>query len=273
MPSSRPLSIGVAQLQPGADVEDNLERIRELTRRAGQAGTELLVFPELSVTGWGKDKVESAALAEPLDGRIVSELTTLADATEVTIVAGFYEKSAGSDPRPYNTLVAVAPSRGLVATHRKSHLYDAWGYRESDEVQAGAGDFAVFSVGDVRVGLINCYEIRFPERAFALLESGCDLLAISAAWARGPLKEEHWLVNVKARAIENTVWVAAASLTGPEVIGHSLIVDPFGVERVHLDEASDDWAGALADPERAATAQRALPIREQRRLAYYEPVE
>lgn len=272
MTDNQPLHIGVAQLRPGADVEDNLNRIRELTKRAGAAGAGLLVFPELSITGWGKDKAESAALAEPIDGRIVADLTTVADVTGVTLVAGFYEKSDNADSRPYNTLVAVGPGEGVVATHRKSHLYDAWGYRESDEVQSGSGVLASFSVAGVKVGMINCYEIRFPERAFALMNSGCDLLTVSAAWARGLLKEEHWFVNIKARAMENTVWVAAASLTGPDVIGHSLIVDPLGVERAHLDEISDDWASVVVDPARIEHAKLTLPIGEQRRKSYYTAV-
>ncbi|WP_368680756.1 carbon-nitrogen hydrolase family protein (plasmid) [Rhodococcus opacus] len=266
---TRSLSVGVGQLQPTSDRGHNLERIEQLTRQAAAAGTDLLIFPELAVTGWGSDPREIPGLAEPIDGPSVQRLARLADETGVTVVCGLYEIGDDASGRPYNTQVAVAPDNGVIASHRKVHLYDAWGYRESDEVQPGAGELATLTVNGIQVGLMNCYEVRFPERAYALVDAGCDVLAVSAAWARGPLKEEHWQLNVRARAVENTVWIAAASLAGPDVIGRSLISDPLGVARVQLDESAERWAAVEADPERMAHAQRALPIRKQRSQYYH----
>lgn len=266
--TEKSLNVGVAQLSPAGDAAENLGRIEKLTREAASAGVELLTFPELAVTGWGDDAEAGRRLAEPLDGPSVRRLEKLTTDEGVTLVAGLYEVSDTSNPQPYNTLVAVAPERGTIAVHRKVHLYDAWGYRESDEVQAGDGSLALFDVASTRVALLNCYEIRFPERAYNLVAAGAELLSVSAAWARGPLKEEHWRLNVRARAVENTIWVAAASLTGPEVVGRSVVVDPLGVIRAELDEHSDGWATVNSDRERVEQAQRSLPIRSQR-SAYY----
>jgi predicted amidohydrolase len=263
------LTVGVAQLAPTQDAPSNLARIRELTLAARRSATDLLVFPELSMTGWGASAEANAKLAHPLDGDVISELANVATDAGITVIAGLYEVSDNSELRPYNTLLAVAPGAGVVATHRKVHLYDAFGYRETDEVQPGAGALATITVQGVKIGIVNCYEVRFPERAFALAEVGCEVLTVSAAWPSGPYKEEHWELNVRARAIENQVWVAGSSSTGPEVIGRSLVADPMGVIRAQLDASSDQWAAVEVSPECLERARTRLPVHKQRRAYYY----
>ncbi|WP_166880587.1 nitrilase-related carbon-nitrogen hydrolase [Salinibacterium sp. ZJ450] len=269
MDASSHLIVGVAQFEPVSDARDNMQQIRDLTGRASRSGVDLLVFPELSMTGWGSSAQENATRAQSLDGPLGSELVNIADDFGVTVVAGMYEKSDNAVEKPYNTLVAASPGAGVVATHRKTHLYDAWGYLESDEAQAGDGAVATLMVKDVRVGLVNCYEIRFPERSYRVASEGCEVLALSAAWPSGPHKEEHWEINIRARAIENQVWVAGASSTGTDVIGRSLLVDPLGVVRAQLDESSAQWASAEIIGARTERARRTLPVRAQRCLTYY----
>jgi deaminated glutathione amidase len=267
--NSPSLNVGVAQYEPTQDIEENLEQTRRLTLQACSSGCDLLVFPELGLTGWGSSAEENTRLAHRLDGELVAEVARLAERSGITLVCGLYEASDNADARAYNTLAVVAPEQALIASHRKMHLYDAFGYRESDEVQRGRGELVTLTMKGTKVGVLNCYEIRFPERAYALAEAGCDILTTSAAWPSGPYKEEHWELNIRARAIENQVWVAGSSSTGPEVIGRSVVVDPLGVVRAQLDASSAQSAVVEMSRERSERARATLPVHAQRRAYYY----
>lgn len=269
MTQAEALRVGVAQFAPTMDARENLKEVRRLALEASSSGTELLIFPELAATGWGSSAQENAALAHSLDGWLVTELTDIANSVDMTLICGLYEVSDNDEGRPYNTLLVLVPGQGVVASHRKTHLYDAFDYCESDEAQPGGGALALFEMKGITVGVVNCYEIRFPERAYALAAAGCDLLTVSAAWPSGPHKEEHWEVNLRARALENQVWVAASSSTGDEVIGRSLVIDPVGAVRAQLDESNAQWTAVDVTRERLAHARRILPVLEQRRDRYY----
>jgi len=155
----------------------------------------------------------------------------------VTVVAGMFEVSGDPD-RPFNTLVVVDRS-GLRASYRKIHLYDSFGYKESERLTAGEVDPVGLDIGGVQVGLMTCYDLRFPELARQLTARGAELLVLPAAWVAGPGKVDHWRTLARARAIENTVYVAAAGQPAPRYSGHSLLVAPTGEV---LDEADDDAA-------------------------------
>jgi predicted amidohydrolase len=137
-----------------------------------------------------------------------------------------FEKSEDPD-RPYNTLVVV-DKHGLQASYRKIHLYDSFGYKESDRLLAGPVEPVLVDLGGFKVGLMTCYDLRFPELARELTKQGAELLVVPAAWVAGPGKVDHWRTLVKARAIENTVFVAAVGQPGPRYTGHSLVVGPDG---------------------------------------------
>ena len=171
----------------------------------------------------------------------------------------------GEDPeRPYNTLV-VADRDGLRATYRKIHLYDSFGFRESDRLTAGEVDPVVVEVGGVTVGLMTCYDLRFPELARALVDRGAELVVLPAAWVAGPGKVLHWRTLLAARAIENTVYVAAAGQPGPRYTGHSMVVAPDGDV---LAEAGEEPGSvqATVSTDRVAEVRRVNPSLANRRL-------
>ncbi|TFD53177.1 carbon-nitrogen hydrolase family protein [Cryobacterium sp. Hh11] len=260
------VGVAVAQFAPGADKAQNRAVIRQLATTAARRGAHLVVFPEYSAFFEPKLGPAFVAAAEPLDGPFGTALAALAAELGIHVVAGMLETT--EDPARFsNTLVAVDPTGRLVASYRKLHLYDAFGDRESDWVLPGdIDDPEIFEVGGLRVGLQTCYDVRFPEVTRRLVDAGVTLVLVPAEWVRGPLKEHHWRTLLTARALENTVFVAAADHTPPIGVGTSLIIDPMGVALVSLGEAAD-VAIAFLEPARVATVRAINPALALRRFA------
>lgn len=232
------LPIGVAQFAPTADTAVNLEAIEQLVVTASVRGARLVAFPEYSSYFVDPFDESLAENAQDLDGPFVRALTAIAEAHEVVIVAGLLER-ASDRQRVRNTAVAVGAT-GLLAHYRKLHLYDAFGQRESDWVEPGEPTAPqTFELGGLRFGLMTCYDLRFPEVGRLLVDAGADVFVVPAEWVRGPLKEHHWRTLLHARAIENTVFVAAADHPPPLGVGNSLIVDPQGVELAAVGTSTD----------------------------------
>lgn len=262
---STAVGVAVAQFSPGADRARNRAELRELAITAAARGARLVVFPEYSAFFEPKLGPSFVAAAEPLDGEFVTALAALAAELGIHIVAGMLETTA--DPTRFsNTLVAVGPTGRLVASYRKLHLYDAFGDRESEWVLPGTvTDPETFAVGGLLVGLQTCYDIRFPEVTRRLVDAGATLVVVPAEWVRGPLKEHHWRTLLTARALENTVFVAAADHTPPIGVGTSLIIDPMGVAMAGLGEAADVAVAFLA-PTRVTAVRTVNPALALRRF-------
>lgn len=264
MASDAQLGVAVAQFAPGRDAVENLDRITGLCALAASRGAQLVLLPEYSSYFSNPMDASFARNAQGLDGRFVEGLTALAARLGITIVAGVVEKVAESG-KFSNTIVAV-DSSGVRATYRKLHLYDAFGQKESDFVVPGdpADAPEIFQVGGIRIGIQTCYDVRFPEVTRRLVDAGADLVLIPAEWVAGPLKESHWRTLVTARAIENTIYVAAADHAPPVGVGNSLIVGPMGVHMVEIGEATD-VAVAWISTERLAQVRAKNPALELRR--------
>lgn len=188
-------------------------------------GTELVVFPEATMHDFGAADHDLAAIAEPLDGPFVTMLCDAARRLSATIIAGMFEST---DTVPFNTLVVAGPDGHLQSVYRKVHLYDSFGYRESDRLAAGDITPVTIAVNGHTLGLMTCYDLRFPEFARALIDAGAEAFVIPAAWVAGPLKQDHWVTLCRARAIENTAAVVAAAQGGDRYSGHSLATDAMG---------------------------------------------
>ncbi|MFE4540797.1 nitrilase-related carbon-nitrogen hydrolase [Streptomyces scopuliridis] len=257
------MRIAVGQFAATPDWKDNLAACQELTAEAERGGADLLVLPEGVLARFTEDRHRIREVAQPLDGPFVTELRAATVGGHVTVVVGIHEPS--DDGRVFNTLVAVRDGE-LVGRYRKIHLYDAFGDQESANVRPADEPPVVIEVAGTKVGLMTCYDVRFPELARLLVDAGAEVLALPAAWVRGPAKERHWEVMITARALENTCWVAASGECGPRNIGNSLVVDPLGTVRSRL-AAVRGLAWAEADPGITAAARRTLPVLANRRFA------
>ncbi|WP_295787187.1 carbon-nitrogen hydrolase family protein [uncultured Microbacterium sp.] len=258
------VGIAVAQFAPVASRRNNLDDIETAARVAARRGARVIVYPEYSSYFVNPFDASLAENAEDLDGPFVQALASLAAGLGVVIVAGLLEK-ADDGRRVRNAVVAVGGD-GIRAVYRKLHLYDAFGQRESDWIEAGEiAPPQTFLVDGLRFGLMTCYDLRFPEVARLLADAGVDVALVPAEWVRGPLKEHHWQTLLQARAIENTFFVAAADHTPPLGVGHSMIVDPQGVTIAQVGTATD-VAVAHVDPQDVARVRRVNPSLELRRF-------
>ena len=251
------LRVALVQEASALDPPANRARLAELT----PGDTDLVVFPEAFARDFGAAGSDVSGYAEELGGEFDRELGLVAGERGTTVIAGMFE--TGDDPaRPYNTLLV----RGAAsASYRKMHLYDSFGYKESDRLTAGPLEPLVVDLAGWRVGLMTCYDLRFPELSRALVDAGAELLVVPAAWVAGPRKVEHWRTLVRARAIENTVFVAAAGQPGPRYTGHSMVVDPLGDVLAEADEAPALLTATL-DRSALDEARRTNPSLANRRL-------
>jgi predicted amidohydrolase len=261
------MRIALCQLPVSPDPAINLGRVSEAMKEASRQGADLAVFPEATMARFGTDL---RGVAEPLDGEFGRGLAQAARGTGVALVAGVFEPSP--DGRVFNTAVAYDASGGLAASYRKIHLFDSLGERESAVVAPGS-EPVVADLAGVRAGLATCYDIRFPELARSLVDRGAELIVVPAAWAAGLFKEEHWVTLVRARAIENTVWLAAAGQVpdpaspptkAPTGVGRSMLVDPMGTVRTDLGPFPGVRTAEL-DGALTAQVRDLLPSLEHRR--------
>lgn len=204
----------------------NAQLCVELMRRAAEEGASLLVLPEALLARHDNDPDMSVNSAQPLTGGFLSALSAESRRNALTTVLTLHVPT--TDGRAANTLVVLRGGE-VIAQYRKLHLYDAFSVQESRRVDAGDRLPPLVEVDGMLVGLMTCYDLRFPEMALALALQGAEVLVLPTAWLRGPLKEHHWASLLAARALDTTCYIVAAGECGNKNIGQSRIIDPLGV--------------------------------------------
>ena len=221
------------QLNSDGDRPRNLEIAERLVREAAGAGAELVALPEKwNLFGSGEDM---AAGAEPLDGPSLSAARSWARELGIHLLAGSIAELREGD-RPHNTSVLIDPAGEDLAVYRKIHMFDVdvggVEYRESAN-EAPGDEIVAAPVGELIAGLTVCYDLRFPELYRILAVRGARLITVPSAFTT-TTGRDHWEVLLRARAIENQLFVIAPNQSGeapPEhsSYGRSMIVDPWGV--------------------------------------------
>ena len=226
------MKIAVSQFTPTSDPAANLERIRDAAHRAADERARIFVAPEYAI---GRTEDPSAPLepiAQGLDGAFATTLADLSGRLGLVIVAG--SLTPAPEGRVHNTLL-VAAGGSITDTYTKIHLYDAFSFSESDRIHPGEVRPTVITVDGVRIGLATCYDLRFPELFRALAADGAELTLVPAEWAPGPMKEDHWLTLLRARAIENTMAVIGVDSCGKGVaVGRSATFGADGAQLMDL---------------------------------------
>ena len=222
------------QLNSNGDKDRNLAAAERLVREAAGDGAEFVALPEKwNLLAGGEELV---AGAEPLDGPSLSAARTWARDLEVHLLAGSISERGGEGEKASNTSVLIGPAGEDLAVYRKIHMFDvdAGGvsYRESEFERPG-GEPVVAPVGDLTAGLTVCYDLRFPELFRILALRGARLIAVPSAFTLATGRD-HWEVLLRARAIENQLFVIAPNQWGEapphySSFGRSIIIDPWGV--------------------------------------------
>lgn len=257
------MKIAMGQFMVAREWQANAETCIALMNQARQGGADLLVLPEGVLARDIADPDLVLKAAQPLDGPFVTQLLAASRGNSLTTMMSVHVPA--SPGKAWNVLIALRNGE-IIAGYRKLHLYDAFSMRESDNVTPGKEVPPLVDVAGMRVGLMTCYDVRFPELARRLALDGADVLVLPSAWVKGPLKEMHWEVLVTARALENTCYVVAVGECGPRNIGGSMTVDPLGVAIARAAEAPA-LVFAELDPARIAQARHHLPVLENRRFS------
>lgn len=267
------MRVAAVQLNSTADKARNLGAAEGLVYAAAAAGAELVALPEKwNLLAPGEELV---AGAEPLDGPSLTAARGWARTLGIHLLAGSISERAAEGEKPFNASVLIGPDGEDLAVYRKIHMFDVdtggVSYRESAHEQPG-GEIVTAPVGDLIVGLTICYDLRFPELHRILAVRGARLLTIPAAFT-STTGRDHWEVLLRARAIENAVFVLAPGQVGKapphfDCYGRSAIVDPWGVV---LATAPDEECFIVADLDLAAQerVRESLPALANRRPQAY----
>ena len=226
------MRVAAVQLNSTADKARNLEVAERLVRAAAADGAELVALPEKwSLLAAGPEQL---AGSEPLDGPSLTAARGWARELGIHLVAGSVGESGGE--KAFNTSVAIGPDGEDLAAYRKIHMFDvdAGGvsYRESEHERAGS-EVVTAPIGELTLGMTVCYDLRFPELFRILALRGARVIAVPSAFTAATGRD-HWEVLLRARAIENQLFVLAPNQFGQapphyDSFGRSAIVDPWGV--------------------------------------------
>ena len=266
----------VVQLNSTDDQGRNLEVAEKLVRDAAADGAELVALPEKWTFLGPPEGIAEAA--EPLNGPSITAAATWASELRIHLLAGSFPERLPDHEKPFNTSVMLGPDGEIGGVYRKIHMFDVdvggVSYRESEAEDPG-DEVVVTNAGGVPVGMTVCYDLRFPELYRILALRNARVITVPAAFTE-PTGRDHWEVLLRARAIENQVFVLAPNQIGEapphyKSYGHTMIVDPWG--RV-LAQAPDGVGFVSADLDfDAQDEMRAnLPsLRNRRPKAYRWP--
>lgn len=263
----------MAQLESTPDKHANYEKAEWAVRDAVRIhGAQMVVFPEIFMSFFPLHTPKQVVVddAEALDGPFVTKMRKLASDNGVWLIFGMKEPVEDRQAdRVYNTVVIVSSDGSIAGTYRKTHLYDAFGHKETDMIAPGDTLFEPIETPFGKLGLFVCYELRFPEIARCQAAKGADVIIVPSGWVRGPMKEHHWSHLVTVRALENTVFMVACNQVSDFYIGQSLIADPMGVRMVAGPE-TEALIPCEIDLSRIESVRSKLPSYEQRRPKLYE---
>ena len=264
--------VAIVQMRSSEDKMENLKLSVGFIREAAKKKSNLICFPEfqMAYSPVSQSANQLSEIAESVnDGNFITTLRKAAKVNKISIISTIYEKSnSGFDNRVYDTVVLIDNKGEISSVYRKLHLYDALGFKESDRMMAGnmIEKPAKTSVGNI--GLMICYDIRFPEMSRILTVKGANVLILPSAWVHGVMKEEHWQTLLKARAIENGLYIIAPDQVGNIFSGRSMVVDPFGV--VLLDMGNREGMEVVEiDKSRVQKVREMLPLLKNRRTDVY----
>lgn len=226
------IKVAICQSDTVGMPEDNIALIARMTEEAAQNGADVVVFPEDSYYDVDAPRDHGEA-PEPMDGRFVTKMRAIAQKNHVNLIPGSFERIA-ENGKYYNTSLFIDRSGEIIGQYDKIHLMKAMSYDESEFVEPG-NKMAVFDTDIGCVGLMVCYDLRFPELARSMVQAGANIIFVPAFFPAGaplPPRTDHWDTLVNSTALLNLTYVVAVNQYGKmstEIpFGRSCVVDPWG---------------------------------------------
>jgi len=272
----------ISSINKDENLSFSLEQVKEARRKKAR----IICFPEfqMAFSPNSQTNKELFSISESADGNFVKELRKSAKENDIYIVGTIYERSTIDSNKPdkslnkkdnndsqyrvYDAVVFINNKGNLVSQYRKVHLYDALGFQESKKLLSGNKIFSPVDSPLGKLGILVCYDLRFPELGRILTIGGSNALIAPSGWVQGTMKEDHWLTMCKARAIENGVYLIAPNQLGNIFCGRSLIVDPFGI--IILDMGNKEGLEIIdLDMDRINLIRNDLPLLKNRRTDLY----
>jgi predicted amidohydrolase len=255
------LSISLAQMKTvHGDFRRNTSHAMSIITRASDRGSDMVVFPELWTAGFDYSDCHSYALA---NCHYLEKLQEIADSTGIAIGGSYLVEM---HQKFFNQFVLLQPGLPRL-TYEKNHLF----HMMEEDAHLSPGEWvAVFSTRWGFLCLAVCYDLRFPEMFRIAREAGSDLMILSAGW---PLKRiEHWNILLRARAIENQCFLAAANCVGGDEKlpfgGCSAVIDPWGKDIAAGGDQDEELVSAVIDLEEVSRVRAQYPFYKDRLERY-----
>ncbi len=263
----------LVQMKSSLHKEENLAHSLRLIKQAAKNNAQLVCFPEFQMAYSPPEQKPEVLyqVAEKINGNFISKLMNSAKENKINVIATIYEiiNTNKQKHKVLDTAVLISDRGKLESVYRKIHLYDALGFKESKKLTAGNIIERPIKTSVGTLGLLICYDMRFPEISRILTVNGASILVSPSAWVSGIMKEEHWEIMLKARAIENGVYVIAPNQLGNIYSGRSMVIDPFGSTLVDMGNR-EGMELVDIDNSRIDTIRRTLPLLANRRTDVYK---
>jgi len=261
------MKIAVAQIKCSlGDVSANISQIASLAQKAANKCCHVIVFPEMVDTGYEMSIIREKA--STWDEAPFQSIQKIAADHGIHVICGISEKEGENI---FNSIAAFNPKGELLGKYRKAHLA-AYPPLDEDSCISPGNSLEIIEIGDMKWGLMICYDLRFPELSRSLVLKGAEVLVLCSAWPFP--RVTHWKTLMCARAIENQSYFIAANRVGTDGMvtfcGSSCIVDPYGV--IVSSAAEDREAlivGEISKDNLISVRQR-MPIFLHRRKDIYE---
>ncbi len=269
------MKAAAVQLNSGSDVEANIAAANTYVRAAAADGAKLIVLPEKWTVMGSSEDLRSGA--QTLDGSAIAWARQTAAELKLDLVAGSIAERVEGREKLGNASIHVGPDGEIKAVYRKLHMFDVEvegkRYCESDTDEAGEEVVSSVLADGSNLGMAICYDLRFPELFRVLALRGARIVSLPAAFTL-PTTRDNWKPLVRARAIENQVFMVAANQVGQHPGGHhsggcSMIVDPWGTVLAQADGETPGYIAAELDYAHQDDIRKRIPLLEHRRPEVY----
>lgn len=263
--------IAIAQTTSSSNWRDNIEKAKCFIEKAKEERAKMIVFPEYFMNYYPDPDHRYRKKAQSFHGEFMQEMKKLAKESKLWIIFGMNEETV-DEIKSYNTIVVLDENGKFISDYKKTHLFNAYNWQESRDTLAGDSLFVPIKTPVGKIGLGICYDLRFPELARDAALQGAKIMIYPSAWVKGENKFMQWESLLRARAIENEMYVLGCCHYSKEhYMGRSTGFAPDG-RQLYLGEEREQLLFAEIDIEEIKKVRRNNPVFENRRRDLFDSI-